>query len=462
MSRLSVLVPVLLVGCAPTSYQAQPQQQALVTVQETPSGTDIWIGGSPVHTQVLVDGAGDTYVGVWVDAPNNIAVATERAPMAVSLVIDTSGSMAGDKIANARMAASSLLETLSDGDVVSIYGFASGVTEIAQPTVLSAQNRSYLMQQINRLRALGGTNMWGGMQAGIQRMREAPASHPIRRIMLISDGQANVGPSDPGSLGNLAAQATEWGTQITAIGVGLDYSEQTLASLAVRSSGRLYHLEQSFQMASILERELQVLANTVAVDAYIEVVPAPGVAIVEGMTMGSTLQDNRLRIPLGSVFAGQHREVLFRARLDTARAGDRQLATARLVYRQPGENGQHKTQAANVAYNVTGDRRAASNSGAPRVQAMVANHSATKSQLRAVQLMNEGRGEEAAREMEQAEAQLSSAASAAPAAPSSVQLRSRASSMKKSAKRARKAKSRSEQRGAALDFNDDALEAEGY
>ncbi len=461
MHRLSVFVAVVLTGCATGGVNAPHQEQG-TTVFESNTGADIWIGGSPVQTEVLVSAAGDTYVGVWVDAPNDVTQVAHRAPMAVSLVIDTSGSMSGEKISNARMAASSLLETLADGDIVSIYGFASGVREIAAPTVLSRTSRGQLMQQVGMLQANGGTNMWGGMQAGIRRMSEAPRSHPIRRIMLISDGQANVGPSDPGSLGNLAARATEWGTQITAIGVGLDYDERTLASMAVRSSGRLYHLRESYQMASILEQELQVLAKTVAIDAYIEVLPAPGVVILEGLTMGSSIRDNSLRIPLGSVYAGQRREVLFRARVDTANPGARNLATARLVYRRPGENTAQETQNAAVNYKVTADRNAAISSVTPRVRAMVANYNATQAQMRAVQFMNSGRSGDAAVEMERAERELNTAAKAAPKAASSVQLRSRASRFRKDAKRARKAKSREEQRGAALDFNDDAMAAEGY
>lgn len=463
MRRLSVFISVVLAGCVTGGVNASKQQQGpVITVQETDGGTDIWIGGSPVQTEVLVSAPGETYVGVWVDAPNEAPQVATRAPMAVSLVIDTSGSMAGEKITNARMAAASLLETLADGDIVSIYGFASNVREIAAPTVLSRDNRGYLMRQIAMLRALGGTNMWSGMQTGIQRMREAPGSHPIRRIMIISDGQANIGPSDPRSLGNLAAQATEWRTQVTAIGVGLDYDERTLGALAVRSSGRMYHLERSFQMASILERELQVLANTVAVDAHIEVIPAPGVVILEGLTMGSELRDNRLRIPLGSVFAGQRREVLLRVQVDTANQGAHNLATARLVYSKPGTTGQRQTQNSALAYRVGTNRGAVTASVTPRVQAMVANYNATQAQLRAVDFMNAGDGEKAAEEMERAEKQLVQAAEAAPAAPSSVQLRSRAGKMRKSVKRARKAKSKKAKRGAALDFNDDALEAEGY
>ncbi|MBZ0121766.1 MAG: VWA domain-containing protein, partial [Sandaracinaceae bacterium] len=239
-----------------------------------------WVGGAPYQTRVVVGADGSTYVGIWVQAPQ-MPVARARAPMAVSLVIDTSGSMAGDKIENARMAASSLLETLSDGDVVSLYAFSDGVVELAPPTVLSAASRGLMMQRVRALAAMGGTNMWDGMQIAVRRMSEAPPSHPLRRVFLISDGRANVGPSDPASLGALAARATEWGTQVTAIGVGTDYDQTTLTAMAVQSAGRLYHLGQPYEMASILQNELQLLSRSVALNAYLEVEPAPGVLILE-------------------------------------------------------------------------------------------------------------------------------------------------------------------------------------
>lgn len=458
MRRLSALLTMVLLGCG--GGQSVAAQQ-VVTVEPGGGSSTAWIGGSPVQTRVVVGADGETYVGVWIDAPDQAVRTVERAPMAISLVIDTSGSMAGDKITNARMAASSLLETLSDGDIVSIYAFSNGVMEIAPPTALGRGTRGALMQRIQNIVAGGGTNMWDGMQVGVARMREAPASHPIRRVVLISDGHANIGPSDPMSLGNLAAQSTEWGTQVSAIGVGLDYDENTLGALAVRSAGRLYHLEQPHQMAAILERELQMLANTIAVNAYIEVVPAPGVTLLEGTTTGATLQNGRLRMPIGSVFAGQQREVLFRARVDTHRAGARELARAAFVYEDPEDRAEHRQTAA-LRYEVTPDASAAQRSLAPRVHAMVANHQATQAQLHAARLLNEGQNVAAAEVLQRAERDLDRAVQAAPASPASQQLRVRQQSLQSGSARARRATTREESRAGALDFADEAMEAEGF
>ena len=290
MNRCLMFVFALLLGCA----SEVAAQRTRVTVRTTTGGTAAastgWLGGSALRTRVVVGADGQTYVAVWVDAPTDVPnQPTERAPMAVSLVVDTSGSMSGAKIEQARLAAASLLETLQDGDVVSIYAFSNQVMAVAPPTVVGPNTRASLMTRAQSLYAAGGTNMYGGVSAGIQSVSSAPSSHAVRRVFLISDGHANIGPSDPGSLGVLAGNGTEYGVQVTGIGVGLDYDENTLGALAVNSSGRLYHLEHPAQMASILEREVQLLGQTVATGAFIEVIPAPGVRILEGVSTGTRI-----------------------------------------------------------------------------------------------------------------------------------------------------------------------------
>ena len=130
-----IAATLLTFACGPVPGTYAQTTQTTVTVE--PGARGRWISGSPAQTRVLVGDDGQTYVGVWVEAPERVARPT-RSPMAVALVIDTSGSMSGQKITNARMAASSFLETLRDGDIVSLFGFSDGVTELAPPTVIGS------------------------------------------------------------------------------------------------------------------------------------------------------------------------------------------------------------------------------------------------------------------------------------------------------------------------------------
>ena len=100
------------------------------------------------------------------------------------------------EIVNARMAAASFLDGLTDGDIVSVYSFNTDVTELAPPTPVSSATRAVLLQRVQCLYASGGTNLHDGLLAGRLATDRAPATHPVRRIVMISDGRATVGDTD--------------------------------------------------------------------------------------------------------------------------------------------------------------------------------------------------------------------------------------------------------------------------
>jgi Ca-activated chloride channel homolog len=466
-ASLSLLFSMIVFGCGGGQAVERVPYRVILEGADTPAGVAVatasgdWFGGAPAHTRVLVGADGETYVGIWLDAPTAprgpIAV---EIPVALSLVIDTSGSMEGEKIANARMAAASMLETLSDGDVVSVYAFSNTAVEIAPPTVINPSSRATLMAAVQGLVAQGGTNMWDGLRAGQAMLAQAPATHSVRRLVLVSDGHANIGPSDVGSMQTLAANGTEWGIQVSAIGVGLDYDERLLAALAISSSGRVYHLQHPAQMAEILREELNLLAQTIGTDAIVEIVPAAGVEFIGVETPGATLEGGRVRVPIGTLHAGQRREILLRARLDTASVGTRDLAAARLQYREAnGQAMQDRTVA--VAYEVTDDRSSAEASTAPRVAAMVASQRASHAQLEAAAALSRGDVEAAAVQFEFAADQLIEGSLAAPPAQQQM-YREQANRARRSVERARAARTEEERRSVALPAADAAMEMQGY
>ena len=183
----------------------------------------------------------------------------------------------------------------------------------------------------------------------------------------------------------------------------------------------------------------------------------PGVTILEGATSGAVIENGRLRFPLGAVSAGQQREILFRARVNTARLGARQLATARLVYETPDERARRE-QSVQLAYEVTRDEARAV---APRVAAMVADHEAVAAQRRAAALMQQGQAQQAAVVLRQAEASVQQQAQAAPPA-ARARMQERAGSLGRASSAAGAATSAPEMRQRSYDFADEAMSAEGY
>jgi Mg-chelatase subunit ChlD len=223
-----------------------------------------WIGAS-AEGEMLMSNTRDTVLGVWVDVPE---VRPEvRPPMEVALVVDTSGSMAGAKIENARAAASTLVRNLKDGDIVALDAFSDNARTVVPPTRLNAESRQQILRAISGLTPAGSTNMFEGLTLAEGQVAAAPPSHAIRRVVVISDGIANVGPSSPETLGAIAERGLRFRAQVTSLGVGNDYDERTLNALSVKSSGRLYHLTEPKEMATILKGELDLLDATLASDS---------------------------------------------------------------------------------------------------------------------------------------------------------------------------------------------------
>jgi Ca-activated chloride channel family protein len=387
---------------------------APVATQETKPGapetpavpTGPWVGAA-ADSDVLLARGGDAFLGVWVDVPAG-ARARVRAPVDLALVIDTSGSMEGAKIQAARASARTIVQRLADGDVLSVDTFSDHARTLMPPMVLTPETRARAMSILAELGTGGSTNMFEGLELAEMHVAQAPSDHPVRRIVMISDGQANVGPSSPQALGELAQRSLGLGAQVTSLGVGLDYDERTLDAIAERTSGRIFHVGDPREMTATLEKEIDLLATTVADQAVLEVVPAPGVMLagVEGARVEAA-EGGAVRIPLGALYAGQHRDALVRVRLTAASAGtQRALASVRLKFRDPAENEVERVQEVLARAQTSDDPVAVAEHANAKTRAMMATVDAAKAQIQAAQDVGVGNFDKAENQLAVAEKKL--------------------------------------------------------
>ncbi len=375
---------------------------------DAPNPNGAWVG-TAAGSDAFVSGMQDTFVAVWVDIPKDDKVG--KAPAAVSLVIDTSGSMAGDKIRHARDAAQKLVSELRDGDIVSVTTFSDRADERVAPARLDAHSRARIASVLAELRADGGTNLFEGVRQAGMTVMGAPASHPVRRVVLISDGLATVGMTSRDQLAMLGEKAADRGVQLTAIGVGLDYDELTLNQLAIRSSGRLYHLTDTRALPEIIAAEMNLLKATRATNTRVSIVPAPGVELVSvegarGMFQPCGGAGCPIEVPLGSMFAGQHKEFIVRVRLMAPDAGSHPVASVRLLFHDPSENNLERVQEAVARFDVVNDPSLAAQRKNDRAWNVFAMLDASKFTERAAQSLNADDFDRADRELAEAEQKL--------------------------------------------------------
>ena len=424
-----------------------------------------WIGAS-AEGEMLPSGTHETFLGVWVDVPE--ARPESRPPMELALVVDTSGSMAGAKIENARNAASTLVRSLKDGDIVALDAFSDSARTVVPPTRLGPQSRQDILRAISGLSVSGSTNMFEGLTLAEGQIAAAPATHSLRRIVVISDGMANVGPSSPETLGAIAERGLRFRAQVTSLGVGNDYDERTLNALAVKSSGRLYHLGEPREMASILKGELELLDATLASDSFVEVVPAPGVQLMGADGIRADWHEGgSLRIPLGALHAGQHREALVRVRIVEPAAFDgqtRSLASVRLRFRDAQDSDLERVQEVVARTQLTGDSNAVAAHVSSRTKAIMAIQETAKIQMAAAQRINDGRFMDADKELARAEASLAAQARVvtAPAEKKRIEEAQTKVAAARASTQAMPAKPKAVQRSQALDMNASGMKDMGF
>src|SRR4029453_16176457 len=109
---------------------------------------------------------------------------------------------------------------------VSIETFSNMADEIVMPTVLDSHSRAMVLGRINEIQASGATNLFEGLSLAVSRSMAAPATHPVRRVVLISDGRATAGQTSTDVIATLAERGSAMGVQVTAFGVGLDYRSE--------------------------------------------------------------------------------------------------------------------------------------------------------------------------------------------------------------------------------------------
>ncbi len=394
----------------PIATNKDPAQTDVPKANNT-NAAGTWVGVA-AENDVLLAGDGTASLALWIDAPQTRPRA--KVPTDVSLVIDTSGSMAGAKIENARRAAALLVDDLADGDIVSIVSFNDDAKTLVEPTTLSTSTRTALKTRISQLQPNGSTNMFDGLGLGESLVARAPVTHAVRRVVVISDGIANVGPSSPEALGALAERGLRFHAQVTSLGVGNDYDERTLNSLALRSTGRLYHLSDPKEMASLIQHELDLLRSTVATDAFVEVVPAPGVDLlaVEGVR-SERGENGSLKLPLGALFSGQHREAVVRVRIhDPNVTPSRALASIRLHFRDPDDGDVPRIQEVIARAGFSSDSSAVAKSENAKAKSIAAVMDASKLELSASQSAGAGQFAAADKQLEQAQLALETRAKA--------------------------------------------------
>jgi Ca-activated chloride channel family protein len=238
------------------------------------------------------------------------------APLNVALVLDRSGSMHGQPFANMLQAAEAFVGQFRDGDRVSVVVFSDGVFEAVPPIQLGPATRAPAVAAIRALADGGGTNISGGLLAGLFEVFSFFAEWQVNQVVLFSDGQPNIGITDPHRLADLAAGAAERGVAVTTIGFGLEHDELVMQTLADAGGGSYYYVDTPGDIPTIFQREATGMLRMAARDTVVQVALPAGLIVDDVIGYDYFLGGGRLWIRMGAVPHDEERYVVMRLRAD--------------------------------------------------------------------------------------------------------------------------------------------------
>ena len=274
-------------------------------------------------------------------------VANVARPDAVlTFVVDVSGSMReGDRLEIVKQALSTLVGELRSTDRVAIVAYDRNAWVVLEPT--QGWNQEAILALINRLKTGGSTNAEAGLTLGYDLAEASFVEGNINRVILASDGVANVGTTDAGGILWRIGEQANSGINLTTIGVGLgNYNDVLLEQLADQGDGFYAYVDSHEEADRLFVDGLTGTLFTVAEEAKIQVEFNP--ATVEWYRLigfeNRAIADNQFRndsIDAGEIGAGHEVTALYEVQLTEAAwtLGSSELATVYLRWREPGASG---------------------------------------------------------------------------------------------------------------------------
>lgn len=160
-----------------------------------------------------------------------------RRRLNLSLVIDRSGSMAGQPLQYAIKAAQKLVESLTAQDIISIVIYDDQADVILAPRLVT--DKADICAKLNQIQAGGCTNLSAGWLLGCEQVKSHLNTEYLNRVLLLTDGEANLGITDPQILTKTAQKQAEQGIITTTLGFGTYFNEDLLIAMADAAGGSL-------------------------------------------------------------------------------------------------------------------------------------------------------------------------------------------------------------------------------
>ncbi|MHA1978011.1 MAG: vWA domain-containing protein [Candidatus Hodarchaeales archaeon] len=301
---------------------------------------NVKIGVSPSSEYALESGETHLYAQLELEALEEIVETEERTALNLSVVLDRSGSMGGSKIEKAKKAVEFIIENLSKSDIFSLVIYDDVIETIIPANKIS--EKTSILAKVRSITARNMTDLHDGMMEGVKQVRLNTKLEYRNVVLLLSDGLANVGITAKDQVAKSAKDVQDkHGITISTFGIGDDFDEDMLISIADAASGEFYYIKSADDIPAFIEKEFKGLLATIASNIQVRVEPAEGVRIQR--ILGMSLADQNLQpLKLGDLRAGNNRLIILDIMLPSGKLDSHQDIVNFRVEWIPSQSGLEK------------------------------------------------------------------------------------------------------------------------
>ena len=232
--------------------------------------------------------------------------------MNLAFVLDRSGSMSGQKLELAKRAVETAVDRLMPSDRFSIVCYDERIDVVVESTGASREAKSNAIDRLRSIDARGSTDLAGGWLRGAEQVALGQVAGGVNRVLLLTDGLANQGITDPGELARHAAELRARGVTTTTFGVGEDFDEALLQSMADAGGGHFYFIENAAQIQDHIATEVGELLAVVARDVTLEITAPETMSVRPLSPYRLEQRGSRHLLLLGDLVAEQRLEIVVR------------------------------------------------------------------------------------------------------------------------------------------------------
>jgi len=194
---------------------------------------------------------------------------SQRTPLAISLVIDRSGSMGEGRLTEAKRCALDLLSRLKDEDWVSVVIYDDQV-EVLLETMSARMAKALLPLRLDEIQPRNMTNLHGGWLKGAETLAPRAGRGMVSRVILLSDGQANRGLLEREAIYEQVRELASAGVTTSTVGIGFDFNEELMTGIATAGQGNSWYGQRAEDLAESFDAELSFLTSLVWQDVRVK------------------------------------------------------------------------------------------------------------------------------------------------------------------------------------------------